>query len=123
VRNGRFNAPDSVYAGLFEPQAWNRYSYASSKYVDPHGTHDFITGLGTIGATLANGSSGVVAPFLFADTMTRWLSQRGMDTSWLAAECGVSGGGRDSRLAACCAGRCPAVRDLLRHLIDVLELA
>ncbi len=28
VRTGRFNAPDPVYAGLFEPQRWNRYSYA-----------------------------------------------------------------------------------------------
>jgi RHS repeat-associated protein len=27
-RTGRFNAPDSVYAGLFNPQRWNLYSYA-----------------------------------------------------------------------------------------------
>jgi hypothetical protein len=28
VRTGRFSAPDPVYAGLFQPQAWNRYAYA-----------------------------------------------------------------------------------------------
>jgi RHS repeat-associated protein len=28
ARTGRFTSPDSVYAGLFEPQNWNRYSYS-----------------------------------------------------------------------------------------------
>ncbi len=28
VRTGRFTAVDPIYAGLFEPQRWNRYSYA-----------------------------------------------------------------------------------------------
>jgi RHS repeat-associated protein len=28
VRTGRFSAPDPVYAGMFDPQQWNRYSYA-----------------------------------------------------------------------------------------------
>jgi RHS repeat-associated protein len=28
VRTGRFNRPDPVYAGLFDPQKWNRYAYA-----------------------------------------------------------------------------------------------
>ena len=40
VRTGRFNAPDPVYAGLFEPQAWNRYGYALNNplsFVDPTG--------------------------------------------------------------------------------------
>jgi RHS repeat-associated protein len=39
-RTGRFNAVDSVYVGLFDPQAWNRYSYAFSKplnLTDPSG--------------------------------------------------------------------------------------
>ena len=27
-RTGRFNTVDPVYAGLFQPQAWNRYAYA-----------------------------------------------------------------------------------------------
>lgn len=37
---GRFNAPDPVYAGLFEPQRWNRYAYALNSpltFVDPDG--------------------------------------------------------------------------------------
>ena len=40
VRTGRFNAPDPVYAGLFAPQAWNRYSYALNNpisFADPSG--------------------------------------------------------------------------------------
>ncbi len=40
VRTGRFNAPDPVYAGLFAPQAWNRYGYALNNplsFVDPTG--------------------------------------------------------------------------------------
>jgi RHS repeat-associated protein len=39
-RTGRFNAPDPVYAGLFAPQGWNRYSYALNSPVgmtDPTG--------------------------------------------------------------------------------------
>ncbi len=28
VRTGRFSSVDPVYAGIFEPQRWNRYSYA-----------------------------------------------------------------------------------------------
>lgn len=28
VRTGRFSTVDPLFAGLFEPQAWNRYSYA-----------------------------------------------------------------------------------------------
>ena len=37
---GRFNAPDPAYAGLFDPQAWNRYAYALNSpllYADPSG--------------------------------------------------------------------------------------
>jgi RHS repeat-associated protein len=40
VRTGRFSAPDPVYAGLFNPQAWNRYAYALNSplaFVDPTG--------------------------------------------------------------------------------------
>lgn len=39
-RTGRFNAVDPVYAGLFDPQQWNRYSYARNNplsFVDPSG--------------------------------------------------------------------------------------
>ena len=39
-RTGRFNAVDPVYAGLFDPQQWNRYSYARNnplRFVDPLG--------------------------------------------------------------------------------------
>jgi RHS repeat-associated protein len=39
-RTGRFSTVDPVYAGLFEPQKWNRYAYALNsplKYVDPTG--------------------------------------------------------------------------------------
>jgi RHS repeat-associated protein len=32
-RTGRFNAPDPVYAGLFEPQRWNRYAYGHNNPV------------------------------------------------------------------------------------------
>lgn len=45
VRTGRFSAPDPVYAGMFDPQKWNRYAYAGSnpvKNVDPTGK-DWIT--------------------------------------------------------------------------------
>ena len=37
---GRFTRVDPVYAGLFDPQQWNRYAYAANnplRYVDPHG--------------------------------------------------------------------------------------
>jgi RHS repeat-associated protein len=40
VRTGRFNRPDPVYAGLFNPQRWNRYAYARNnplRFVDPSG--------------------------------------------------------------------------------------
>lgn len=39
-RTGRFNAVDPVYAGLFDPQQWNRYAYAVNRptsVVDPTG--------------------------------------------------------------------------------------
>ncbi len=39
-RTGRFSTVDPVYAGLFEPQKWNRYTYALNSplvYVDPNG--------------------------------------------------------------------------------------
>lgn len=39
-RHGRFTAVDPVYAGLFDPQQWNRYAYARSSplvFVDPDG--------------------------------------------------------------------------------------
>jgi RHS repeat-associated protein len=38
VRTRRFNRPDPVYAGIFNPQRLNRYSYALANpvgYVDP----------------------------------------------------------------------------------------
>src|SRR3989304_9489738 len=28
ARTGRFSTVDPIYAGLFEPQRWNRYAYA-----------------------------------------------------------------------------------------------
>lgn len=40
ARTGRLTRLDPVYAGLFEPQKWNRYTYVQSnplKYVDPTG--------------------------------------------------------------------------------------
>jgi RHS repeat-associated protein len=42
TRTGRFTTVDPIYAGLFEPQRWNRYSYALAnplKYTDPSGMH------------------------------------------------------------------------------------
>lgn len=39
-RTGRFTSVDPVYAGLFEPQRWNRYAYALNSpltFVDPDG--------------------------------------------------------------------------------------
>jgi RHS repeat-associated protein len=39
-RTGRFTAPDPVYAGLVDPQGWNRYAYALNApltFVDPSG--------------------------------------------------------------------------------------
>lgn len=52
VRTGRFSAPDPVYAGLFEPQRWNRYSYGlnnSLVFVDPDGLN---------ACTMSNGQPG-----------------------------------------------------------------
>ncbi len=43
VRTGRFSTSDPVYAGIFEPQRWNRYSYALNSplvFVDPTGLTD-----------------------------------------------------------------------------------
>src|SRR3990170_7920527 len=40
ARAGRFTRLDPVYAGLFEPQLWNRYAYAMNnplRYIDPTG--------------------------------------------------------------------------------------
>jgi RHS repeat-associated protein len=40
VRTGRFSTIDPIYAGLFEPQAWNRYAYALNapiSYTDASG--------------------------------------------------------------------------------------
>jgi RHS repeat-associated protein len=40
TRTGRFITVDPIYAGLFEPQRWNRYTYALAnplKFVDPDG--------------------------------------------------------------------------------------
>jgi RHS repeat-associated protein len=34
VRTGRFSTVDPIYAGLFEPQAWNRYAYALNAPLD-----------------------------------------------------------------------------------------
>jgi RHS repeat-associated protein len=42
VRTGRFNAPDPVYAGMSDPQRWNRYTYALSNplsFTDPSGLY------------------------------------------------------------------------------------
>jgi RHS repeat-associated protein len=39
-RTGRFGRPDQVFAGLFHPQGWNRYTYAlanSVRFTDPSG--------------------------------------------------------------------------------------
>ncbi len=39
-RTGRFSQVDPVYAGLFDPQQWNRYAYARNNpvsFVDPSG--------------------------------------------------------------------------------------
>ncbi|MCL4848959.1 MAG: RHS repeat-associated core domain-containing protein, partial [Acidobacteria bacterium] len=39
-RHGRFTQVDPVYAGLFDPQQWNRYTYARANplsFVDPDG--------------------------------------------------------------------------------------
>jgi RHS repeat-associated protein len=49
ARTGRFNAPDPVYAGLFDPQQWNRYAYAGNSplnFVDPTGEQIQVTVLG-----------------------------------------------------------------------------
>jgi RHS repeat-associated protein len=42
-RSGRFNAVDPVYAGLFDPQQWNRYAYARNtplSLTDPTGMYN-----------------------------------------------------------------------------------
>ncbi len=43
-RTGRFSQVDPVYAGLFDPQKWNRYQYARNNpltFVDPDGRNAF----------------------------------------------------------------------------------
>jgi RHS repeat-associated protein len=52
VRTGRFNAPDPVYAGMFNPQGWNRYAYALNSphvYVDPTGLQNCVLSSGRLG--------------------------------------------------------------------------
>jgi RHS repeat-associated protein len=47
TRTGRMTTVDPVFAGLFEPQRWNRYAYASNSplvYVDPDGRQDVPAG-------------------------------------------------------------------------------
>lgn len=47
LRTGRFSTVDAVYAGIFEPQRWNRYAYAlNSPFVriDPTGNADCQVG-------------------------------------------------------------------------------
>ncbi len=46
-RTGRFSTTDAVYAGLFEPQRWNRYAYALNsplERIDPTGNADCPVG-------------------------------------------------------------------------------
>lgn len=68
-RTGRFTAPDPVQAGLFEPQRWNRYSYAlnnSVVYADADGENPTfrVTVIGRVREAwgLLAGSAGVAAP-------------------------------------------------------------
>jgi RHS repeat-associated protein len=53
---GRFNAVDPVYAGLFNPQGWNRYTYGGNnplRFIDPLGVCNM--------PAVTNTSSGVCA--------------------------------------------------------------
>jgi RHS repeat-associated protein len=45
AKTGRFLSVDPVYAGFFNPQAWNRYAYALNsplKFVDPEGLQAMV---------------------------------------------------------------------------------
>lgn len=53
---GRFNRVDPVYAGLFEPQGWNRYSYSLNNpagYVDPNGRDPILAGALAVAGAVA----------------------------------------------------------------------
>jgi RHS repeat-associated protein len=72
VRTGRFNAPDPVYAGMFDPQGWNRYSYglnAPTVYTDRTGLSPLdgyfsSTLLAVVAGSLDRAAGQQQAPFL-----------------------------------------------------------
>jgi RHS repeat-associated protein len=87
---GRLNRTDSVFAGLFKPQQWNRYAYALNaplNYIDPDGRNPILgvgtTTLGIIAAheagafdpnrsTTATATVSSEAMYAQPDEMTTW---------------------------------------------------
>jgi RHS repeat-associated protein len=62
---GRFNRVDPVYAGLFDPQKWNRFSYslnAPLTYIDPKGQNPLGLGAFTLGVINAMREAGAFDP-------------------------------------------------------------
>ena len=85
-RTGRFASADTVYAGLFEPQRWNRYSYSHNNpitFTDQAGLNEAVIHVEVHGCQ--------DNPFSAVCTMEAWMAWWWDSGSWTGG--GGAGGG------------------------------